>query len=82
MSTWQLQEAKARLSEVIKHALNEGPQDITLRGEPVAVLISRQDYDRLSAPKAGFVEFMRRSPMAGVALDTAREPGLTREITL
>jgi prevent-host-death family protein len=82
MSTWQLQEAKARLSEVLKHALSEGPQNITLRGEPVAVLISRQDYDRLSAPRTGFVEFMRRSPLAGVALDTAREPGLTREIVL
>jgi len=32
MSTWQLQEAKARLSEVIKKAKKEGPQSITVHG--------------------------------------------------
>lgn len=38
MSTWQLQEAKGKFSEVVKQALSEGTQGITLRGEPVAVL--------------------------------------------
>ncbi len=82
MSTWQLQEAKGKFSEVVKRALNEGPQGITVRGEPVAVLISRAEYARLTHPKPGFVEFMRRSPMAGLALDIERQTDLTREITL
>jgi hypothetical protein len=30
MHTWQMQEAKARLSELVKCAEVEGPQDITL----------------------------------------------------
>ncbi|WP_372825135.1 type II toxin-antitoxin system Phd/YefM family antitoxin [Polaromonas sp.] len=79
MSTWQLQDAKNKFSEVVKRALSEGPQDITVRGEPVAVLISRAEYARLSHPKPGFVEFMRASPMAGQVLDIERQPGLTRE---
>ncbi|MBK6386051.1 MAG: type II toxin-antitoxin system Phd/YefM family antitoxin [Rhodoferax sp.] len=82
MSTWQLQEAKGKFSEVVKRALSEGPQGITVRGEPVAVLISRAEYTRLTHPKPGFVEFMRGSPMTGLELDTSRAPGLTREITL
>jgi antitoxin Phd len=82
MSTWQLQEAKGKFSEVVKRALNEGPQGITVRGEPVAVLISRAEYARLTHPKPGFIEFMRRSPMAGLELDTGRQAGLTREIAL
>ena len=41
MSTWQLQEAKGNFSEVVKRALRDWPQGITVRGEPVAVLISR-----------------------------------------
>lgn len=36
MRTWQLQEAKARLSEVVKQASKECPQTITMRGEPTA----------------------------------------------
>lgn len=82
MSTWQLQEAKGKFSEVVKRALSEGPQGITVRGEPVAVLISRAEYARLTHPKPGFVEFMRASPMAGQALDIERQPGLTRETLL
>ena len=82
MTTWQLQEARGKFSEVVKRALSEGPQGITLRGEPVAVLISRAEYARLMHPKPGFVVFMRRSPLAGLALDIERQPDLTREVTL
>ena len=82
MLTWQLQEAKGKFSEVVKRALNEGPQGITVRGEPVAVVISRTEYARLTKPKPGFVEFMRGSPMTGLELDIERPPGLTGEIAL
>ena len=82
MSIWQLQEAKGKFSEVVKRALSEGPQGITVRGESVAVLISRAEYARLTHPKPGFVDFMRRSPLAGLELDTERQPSLTREIGL
>jgi prevent-host-death family protein len=79
MSTWQLQEAKARLSEVIKKAKKEGPQSITVHGSPTAVVISSKEYDRLKHPKGSFVEFMRRSPFYGIDLDLKREQSLTRE---
>ena len=82
MLTWQLQEAKGKFSEVVKRALSEGPQGITVRGEPVAVVISRAEYVRLTKPKPGFVEFMRGSPMTGLELDIERPQGLTREIAL
>jgi antitoxin Phd len=79
MSTWQLQEAKARLSEVIKKAAKEGPQSITVHGESTAVVISRKAYDRLKHPRGSFVEFMRHSPLYGLDLDLKREQTLTRE---
>jgi antitoxin Phd len=79
MRTWQLQEAKARLSEVIKQASREGPQTITMRGEPTAVVISRDEYERLRHPRESFVDFMRKSPLYGVNIDLKREQTLTRE---
>ena len=79
MRTWQLQEAKARLSEVIKQASKEGPQTITMRGEPTAVVISKDEYERLKQPRGSFVDFMRKSPLYGVCLDLKREQTLTRE---
>ncbi|MCE5312338.1 MAG: type II toxin-antitoxin system Phd/YefM family antitoxin [Nitrospiraceae bacterium] len=82
MKTWQLQEAKARLSEVIKKAAKQGPQTITMRGEPTAVLISKDEYERLKGPRVGFVEFMRESPLLGLELDLKRDKALTREVEL
>jgi len=79
MKTWQLQEAKARLSEVIKQASKEGPQTITMRGEPTAVVISRDEYERIKHPRGSFVDFMRKSPLYGVDIDLKREQTLTRE---
>jgi prevent-host-death family protein len=79
MSTWQLQEAKARLSEVIKKAKKEGPQSITVHGSPTAVVISSKEYDRLKHPRGSFVAFMRKSPLYGVEPDLKREQTLTRE---
>lgn len=33
MSTWQLQTAKARLSELLRKVVEEGPQTISVRGK-------------------------------------------------
>ena len=76
MQTWQLQEAKARLSELVKRAGTEGPQEITVRGETAAFVLSRAEYATLKAPpkpKQSFVEFMRASPLYGVDIDLTRD---------
>ena len=59
--TWQLQEAKNRLSEVIKMAA-QAPQSITLRGEPVAVVISVQSYRKLTESGKSLMELLRSAP--------------------
>ena len=60
MPTWQMQEAKAQLSVLVKRAQNQ-PQDITLHGKSVAVVISRETFDRLSQAQDSLVGFMRHS---------------------
>ena len=81
MRHWQIQEAKARLSEVIKDAQKEGPQEITLHGKPVAVVLSREQYEKLTGTGESLVEFMRRSPLAGdESVDFERDQNPTREI--
>jgi prevent-host-death family protein len=81
MQSWQMQDAKARLSEVVKRAERDGPQDITLHGRSVAVVLSRDRFDPLSGQAASVVDFMQASPLAGLddALVVARDPGLTRD---
>jgi antitoxin Phd len=59
--TWQLQEAKSRFSEVIKLAAI-APQSITLRGVPVAVIVSMDKYKQLTKPKKSLLEILRSAP--------------------
>lgn len=83
MHTWQMQEAKARLSEVVKLAESEGPQDITLHGRSVAIVLSRASFERLSASGSSPVDFMRRSPLVGLdEIEFERDGSTTREVVL
>lgn len=84
MQTWQMQEAKARLSEVVKRAEIDGPQDITLHGRSVAVVLSRAAFERLSGQMASVVNFMQASPLVGLddELVFERDASLTRELRL
>ncbi len=81
MQSWQMQAAKARFSELVKHAAQEGPQDITLHGRSVAVVISRELFDRLSGGEQSLVDFMRASPLFGhEEMVFERDRSLPREI--
>jgi antitoxin Phd len=47
MSSWQLQEAKARFSEFLDAALKKGPQVVTRRGVEAAVLVPIEEWRKL-----------------------------------
>lgn len=83
MQTWQMQTAKARFSDVVRSAKSEGPQDITLHGKSVAVVLSRALYDRFSGNTKSLVQFMQSSPLYGmddVVLE--RDKSAARDVNL
>ena len=82
MQTWQLQEAKAKLSELVKQVLSLGPQGISLRGILKVVLISKKDYEKLTGQKTSFVKLMRTSPFKGLNIDTQRNKSKSRDVML
>jgi prevent-host-death family protein len=79
---WQLQEAKNRLSQVVDLALHDGPQTITLRGKPAVVVVSVDEYRKLTSPRTGLVRFFRQSPLLDVELDLSRSADISREVEL
>jgi prevent-host-death family protein len=79
---WQLQAAKARLSEVVKCAQRDGPQEITVRGEAAAVVLSVADYQRVVGAKPSLIEFLRASPLHGIELDLERDTSAPRATEL
>lgn len=81
MQTWQMQTAKARFSELVKLATDDGPQAITVHGRSVAVVVSLDMFKRLSGNQASLVDFMRQSPLhASDDIEFERDGSLAREV--
>jgi prevent-host-death family protein len=78
--TWNLAEAKNRLSEVVNLALTEGPQTITRRNDTV-VVIAADTYAELTGQKPNFKEFLFQD--VGLdALDLTRDQSPSRDAKL
>jgi antitoxin Phd len=82
MKIWQLQDAKAHLSELVKNASSGRPQEITLRGKPAVVVLSVQQYEKLKQPKQKLANFLKQSPLIGIEIDIDRDKTSMRDIEL
>ncbi len=59
MASWQVQDAKARFSELLDMAIKKGPQVVTRRGVKTAVLVPIEEWERLQkAARLGLKEWL------------------------
>jgi prevent-host-death family protein len=78
--TWNLDEAKNRLTEVVNLALTEGPQTITRRDDTV-VVVSAAKYEELAGKRPSFKEFlMKAEGLDELDLTRDRSPGRDVEL--
>lgn len=75
--SWQIQDAKNKLSEVIARAQKNGPQLITRHGEKAVVVVSYAEYERLRKSQGKLSEFFKSSPLAEIEL--SRDKSLPRK---
>jgi prevent-host-death family protein len=76
---WQLQEAKNRLSEVVKAAKKDGPQIITVHGKEEVAVVSMTELRKLKQRKHGR-PFWESAPK--VKLDISRPKDSGRDVDL
>ena len=81
-TTWPLQDAKNRLSELVDRAKAGTPQIITRRGKQEVVVIGIEDFKKISAREQDLVAFLRSSPLVGVDLQIERDPDPGRPVSL
>jgi prevent-host-death family protein len=81
-TTWKLEDAKARFSEVVRRAHVEGPQAVTVRGRRAVVVLDADEYERLAAPEPAvpLVSFLESLDMGD--LDLTREADAGRDLDL
>ena len=82
-ATWKLEEAKAKFSEVVRRAHDQGPQYVTVRGKQAVAIIDAAELERLLPPNPAvvpLVQFLESLYIEG--LDLARDRDLGREAAL
>ncbi len=81
---WPLQDAKARFSELVRKARNEGPQHVTVHGRDEVVVIAAEEFRRLSGNLTGaaLIAVVQSSPYREIEIEPARMPVLVRDVTL
>ena len=88
-NTWQLQEAKNRLSELVRAAQDRGPQTITVRGKDAVVVMSAEGYHRMTVmgpeepptTPGSYGRWVRSHPdWVGLDIDLDRNYGVLRHL--
>lgn len=72
-STWPLQDAKNRLSELLETVHKNGAQTITRHGKPIAVVVSAETYARLQ-PQEKLADILRDCPVKGWEIERDSSP--------
>lgn len=71
---WQLQEAKAKFSEVVELALDGQPQVVTKRGEIAVVIISHREYQRLTQSQKSLRDALAGAPKGELKIKRDKTP--------
>lgn len=79
---WTVADAKAHLSQVIEHALREGPQTITRHGKTSVVIVSASEWEKRNKRKGNLADFFARSPLRNSGLVVRRDRRPPRGIEL
>lgn len=79
--SWQLQEAKNRLSEVVRAAKTKGPQVITVRGKEEVAVVSIEELRRLKrGGRQSGKGWWETAPKVNLVIERSRDTG--REVDL
>jgi len=71
---WQLQEAKAHFSDVVKSALEGEPQIVTRRGKMAVAVIAYEEYERLTHRQKTLLEVFQSAPDIELLIERDKTP--------
>lgn len=78
---WQLQTAKQKFSELVRLVIDAGPQLVTRHGKEAVVVISAEEYRRLTREENDFKSFLLDGPDLSL-LEIRRDDEVARAVKL
>ena len=84
LPAWKLQDAKAHFSRVVREAREQGPQRVTVHGKDAVVILSAEDYARLSpaAAQPSLHVLLSRSPLRDLDFEHGSVRSPVRDVEL
>lgn len=84
LPVWKLQDAKAHFSQVVREALEHGPQRVTLHGKDAVVILSAEDYGRLApaAAQPSLHALLSSSPLRDLDFEQSGVRSPVRDVEL
>ena len=81
---WLLQDAKARLSELVRRVRSEGPQHVTVHGRDEVVVIAAEEFRRLKGDVTGeaLIAAFQASPYRDIDIVPSRAAMPVRKIAM
>ena len=79
-TSWKLQDAKAKFSQVVDDALKIGPQYVTRRGREAVVILSVKEYEKITSKKPTLKEFLLSCPKMDDDFEFKRQKDYPRDI--
>lgn len=79
-TTWKLQDAKTKFSQLVEDAVKNGPQFVTRRGKEAVVVISTDEFEKLTSEKPSFKEFLLSCPKINDDFEFERQKDDSRHI--
>jgi prevent-host-death family protein len=81
---WKLEDAKARLSEVVRLAQEQNPQRITVRGKDAVVVISAEEFAKLLPllEQPNLHTLLSQSPLSRLNFEQSSTKAAIRDVEL
>ena len=82
--SWPLQDAKARFSELVRRARDEGPQHVSVHGRDEVVVLSTEEFRRLTSAETGatLIAALQACPDPNFEFGSPREISPVRDVEL
>jgi antitoxin Phd len=81
-NVWTLQDAKNRFSEVVRAAIESGPQTVTRHGREAVVVVDAREFGLTHRRKQSLHDFLQNSPLFGSGIDLTRQRDEMRKVDL
>jgi antitoxin Phd len=77
---WQIQQAKAKFSELVQKAIDNGPQTVTRRGKDIVVVVSAQQFELMKKRQIDLKDLLPYLAPDEACLE--RDKSLSRDVEL